>query len=382
MQSIPVTFYDGLFAKPHQAEMSPIDHDSIMIQFYDPELRKYSFRIDQMTLIGALGKRNPVLELDNDARIEFLNAELPDWLHLKSKSINRKVWMLEKSPSLIIFSVIFVIVLAFSVVKWGIPLTAKIVAFQLPANTLVKIGDSAENYVLEKWTMPTHLPQGQREQIQTQYLEKIADGHPAKLVFREGARLGANAVALPNNTIIITDELIELAHSDQEILGVLAHEQGHLIERHSLQQGLSSLGFSLLYVAVTGDSSDLVTTLPLAIVGAGYSRNFEKEADLYALKLMDRKGIEVSHFANFLQRLNDHTEEGEKKNNDTQPTTANSKNKQNTEHKVDSKGSETQTEVDEKSKLSGLWDALSSHPATEERIQMVRDFEKQQKKTQ
>ncbi len=41
------------------------------------------------------------------------------------------------------------------------------------------------------------------------------------------------------------------------------------------------------------------------MLGANYSRKFESEADLYALQLMDRKNIEVSHFANFLQRLND-----------------------------------------------------------------------------
>ena len=163
--------------------------------------------------------------------------------------------------------------------------------------------------------------------------------------------------------------MIELAHSDQEILGVLAHEQGHLVERHSLQQGLSSLGMSVLYIAMTGDSSDLLTSLPAAMIGANYSRKFEKEADLYALKLMDRKHIEVAHFANFLQRLNDEVTAEEKAEDSTQ--------KSDSDNKTDpSKAQKEQTE--ENTHLAVL-DALSSHPATEERIQMVRDFEKQQK---
>lgn len=149
-----------------------------------------------------------------------------------------------------------------------------------------------------------------KDQITKQYLNTVAENKPAKLVFRKGDQLGANAVALPNNTIIITDELIKLAHTNQEILGVLAHEQGHLVYRHSLQQGLTSLGLSILYIAMTGDNSDLFTSLPAAMIGANYSRKFESEADLYALQLMDKKHIEVSHFANFLQRLSDTTEEG------------------------------------------------------------------------
>ncbi len=54
------------------------------------------------------------------------------------------------------------------------------------------------------------------------------------------------------------------------------------------------LGLSVLYIAMTGDNSDLFTSLPAAMLGANYSRKFESEADLYALQLMDRKNIEVS----------------------------------------------------------------------------------------
>ena len=107
---------------------------------------------------------------------------------------------------------------------------------------------------------------------------------------------------------------------------------------HSLQQALSSLGFSVLYIAITGDSSDLMTTLPVAMVGAGYSRKFEQESDLYALNLMHKKNIETSHFANFLQRMSD--------------------------------------EADEEAASPRWMEILSSHPATEERVKMVRDFEK------
>ncbi len=49
-----------------------------------------------------------------------------------------------------------------------------------------------------------------------------------------------------------------MAHTNQEILGVLAHEQGHLVYRHSLQQGLTSLGLSILYIAMTGDKFRLI----------------------------------------------------------------------------------------------------------------------------
>lgn len=368
---IDVIFYDGVVSKPHHAQLSAQSETEIAIR-YGERLEFYKrYAYADMALIGALGKLNPIIELKDDARIEF-QGELPEWFNLGSKNVQHSIWKLERSPSLIIFSILFVVTFVIGLVKWGVPATAHYVAFQLPENSLKKIGDEAEEYVLNNWTAPSELPKGQKDQITQQYLKSIAEGKPAKLVFREGGRLGANAVALPNNTIIVTDELVEMAHSDQEILGVLAHEQGHLILRHSLQQGLTSLGLSVLYIAMTGDSSDLFTSLPMAMVGANYSRKFESEADMYALKLMDRKGIEVSHFANFLQRLSDETDAAEKSDgvNKTDKADQNAQASQAIEQKGKT----------EKHKSLEIFEALSSHPATTERIQMVRDFEKQQKK--
>ncbi|MGA8883325.1 MAG: M48 family metalloprotease [Acinetobacter sp.] len=76
----------------------------------------------------------------------------------------------------------------------------------------------------------------------------------------------------------------------------------------SLQQALSSLGFSAMLL-IACDSSDLLTALPAALIGAGYSRDFESEAGLYALKTMQQHQIQATHYANFLQRLADNAGE-------------------------------------------------------------------------
>lgn len=353
-QSVSIIFYDGVISKPHHAQLSAIDSNTVVVVYDDHGIKKQRFKTEQMTLIGALARKYPVIELDHDERIEFLSHDIPEWLSIPNKKLQQRIWALERTPSLIIFSVIFVIALGISVLKWGIPYASKTVAFQLPENTLKRLGDQAQSYVLNM-TEPSQLASGQQQLIRAQYLNKIAQGHPAKIIFRQGEKLGANALALPNNTIIITDELVGLTHSDQEILGVLAHEQGHLMQRHSLQQGLSSLGFSVLYIAMTGDSSDLLMALPVAVLGAGYSRKFEKEADLFALHVMHKQNIEVSHFANFLQRLNDETTETEE---------------------VEKQANQKENHSDSEQQKLNIFDALSSHPATEERIQMVRDFEK------
>lgn len=341
MQSVSVIFYDGVVSKPHHATLFAQDGQHIKVQYFDETLKQVIFHQDQMTLIGAIGQRFPAIELNNDARIEFRELHMPEWVPVKHQSMNRHLWTLERTPLLILFSLVFMVALGFSVVKWGIPKASEVVAFQLPENSLNRLGGQAEEYI-NTLTEPTTLSKERQEKIRQDYLKYVAKDKPATLKFRAGENIGANALALPNNTIILTDELVELAHSDQEIIGVLAHEQGHILYRHSLQQALSSLGMSVLFVAITGDSSDLFATLPVAIAGANYSRKFEYESDLYALKLMHEQNIETAHFANFLQRLSD--------------------------------------EFGEEEKSYSLLDILSSHPNTEDRVRVVREFEAEQVK--
>ncbi|MDH1727176.1 M48 family metallopeptidase [Acinetobacter johnsonii] len=348
MQEQNITFYDGQISKPYPATIAPIDRETVLI-CYNQQQRRYYYA--DMQLIGALGQIQPVIELKDDARIEFPQA-LPDWFELNKKHVQHSIWKLERSPSLILFSVVFVAAFIFAILRWGIPSAAHYVAMQLPADTIYKLGDEAQEQVFNL-TAPSTIPLARQKQIIQSYQDLVANGQPAKVLFRAGGQIGTNALALPNNTIILTDELVNLAKDDHEIIGVLAHEQGHLVERHSLQQALSSLGFSVLLIAVTGDSSALFTTLPVALVGASYSRNFESDADLYAMQVLDKNHISSLHLANFLARMEDdaRAEEEEK-----QPQ------------------GKSEEEED-----GGIGSFFQSHPATQERIAAIRQFNQQQR---
>lgn len=340
--NVDVVFYDGFSSKPHNAKVYAVDKNTVLVRYGDQLEFERQYLYTDMTLIGALGKIHPVIELKDDARIEFQDV-LPEWFQLSAKKNYHSIWKLEKSPSLILFSMVFVATLIFATVKWGVPMASYYVAKHLPVDTLKTIGDEAEQYIISA-TGETKLSNSRQRQIVDRYNSIIADGKPAKIIFRAGGSIGANALAIPNNTIIITDELVKLSESDEEIIGVLAHEQGHLIQKHSLQQTLSSLGFSVILIAITGDGSDLVTTVPVALIGAKYSRDFESEADHYALNTMRKHHIPTIHFANFLQRL----EESAKKD-------------------LSKDGKDVQG--------SPVLDFLQSHPATKERVQAVKDFE-------
>jgi Zn-dependent protease with chaperone function len=156
-----------------------------------------------------------------------------------------------------------------------------------------------------------------------------------QVTFRKSEALGPNAMALPSGTIVVTDALVALAESDEELIAVLAHEAGHVARRHGLRQLFQNSIVALAVTWLVGDVSALAAAAPTALLQAKYSRDLEREADSYALVTLRVNGIPSRHFAVMLERLEDSGE-------------------------------------GRASIAAGALDYLSSHPVTSERIERVR----------
>ena len=75
------------------------------------------------------------------------------------------------------------------------------------------------------------------------------NGSGSVLLFRDGGKFGANAFALPSGKIIVTDQLASLLN-DEQIVGVLAHELGHVVYRHGMRANgtpIAGPGVSAVY---------------------------------------------------------------------------------------------------------------------------------------
>lgn len=127
---------------------------------------------------------------------------------------------------------------------------------------------------------------------------------PLRLVFRAGT--GPNAFALPDGTVIVTDELVALAKDDREVLAALAHEIGHVHHRHGLRLALESSTALVLAAAYFGDLTEVTSlsgVLPAVYAKARYSREHETEADGFAEEKLRAIGVEPRHLATLLRTL-------------------------------------------------------------------------------
>lgn len=130
------------------------------------------------------------------------------------------------------------------------------------------------------------------------------DGY--RLAFRHAPAIGPNAFALPDGTIVVTDEIIALVKNDDEIEGVFGHEMSHVERAHGLQRVYQASLIPAAIAFVTGDVSQLgqfAAILPGLLLQSAYSRDFEQEADDDSARVMRGMGKSPEALASLLERM-------------------------------------------------------------------------------
>lgn len=112
-----------------------------------------------------------------------------------------------------------------------------------------------------------------------------------------------NAFALPGGQIFITLGLFNQLQTEAQLAGVLSHEIGHVIERHSAQQMAKSDLGQMFVVGMgvglggadqnnSGEYSPMmIASVVNQMIQLHYSRHDESQADIWGLKLMEASGF-------------------------------------------------------------------------------------------
>ena len=217
--------------------------------------------------------------------------------------------ILESRWQWIALALLATLLTGFAIVHWGMPWASRELAFAMPARATGIISaqtlDLLDQLVLEESALPAEEQQRIRQRFETALLPLQHKDFTYRLHFRSMSDI-PNAFALPAGDIIITDRLIELAESQEEIDSVLLHEIGHVIHRHGLQQALHSSFLTVAIIMISGDAtatSSIVVALPVFLLESHYSRENETEADHYAFERMMEAGIDPVHFSTIMEKI-------------------------------------------------------------------------------
>lgn len=263
-----------------------------------------------VSIAAKLGMVPRRVELDSGAVFEAPADADFDLQNNREAGMMAGVFNLENSWRNVAIIAVATIVLIAGIFRYGLPIAANGAAWVTPKTVMSLIDAGTLDTVDRTLLGESVLPKERQVELEAQFKKLAANaetgGIPLNLVFRSSPYIGPNAFALPGGTIIMTDELVTAAKNDDEIAGVLAHEIGHVEQRHSMQMLYRVAGLAVMVGVISGDSGQLVDQVvgqASALQQLSYSREFEDKADRRSVELMVGLGRDPIAFVSLISRI-------------------------------------------------------------------------------
>lgn len=303
-------YYDGRSSAQVPARFCVYDNGTIRVEGLDDNGLLASMGSFDIQISPRLANTPRYLHLPNQGKFETEENDKVDellhrfqhrsWLHIVHFMETRKRW--------IIICLLAIVLMTWYLGRYGVPVAAKVIADNLPEKVAEMAGERTMDTLDRSLLQESQLDPKIVERLESHFrpiIEEHREYH-IQVCFRLSKGLGANAFALPNGTIIFTDDMVNLSAYDDELLAVLAHEIGHVVHRHGLRTLIQNSLFAFVVLAITGDvsgTSEALLGLPVLLTELSYSRGFEREADDFALSYLKSQGLAPVHFANLMHRI-------------------------------------------------------------------------------
>jgi Zn-dependent protease with chaperone function len=304
MIELAATYYDGDSSRGREVTVHAAADGQVRIVGLEQPL---VLTLQEIVISARLGNTVRSLSLPGGAKCETPDNDAADAM---ARLGGKESWLvavhvLESHWRGALGAIAFVAVVALVGVRWGIPALAERVAKNVPAELAYDLGRGTLATLDRVIFSASELAPERRAELESAFSRLAGEfpDLPLRLEFRSAM---PNAFALPDGTVVVTDELVALAQHDAEIISVLAHEIGHVHHRHTLRMALESSAVGLLAFVYVGDATQLAalaSALPTMVANAHYSRGHETEADDFALETMQKLSIPTHHFATMLERL-------------------------------------------------------------------------------
>jgi predicted Zn-dependent protease len=313
-------FYDGISSKRISACVE-LHQDYLKIN------DDFTWKYQDIFIVEDEKKLQKLIisSLENkDARLHILQKTTYDFLKNKIKFLNKKARIEFNSlfKNLIALAA-FVVFIALS-----FPHINRLASSMISNQYLKKIGDELITKMRETGNICTS---SQESRALQNFADKISGKKNLyKIYVKKDDSI--NAFALPGNYILLNYALIEKTQNANQLALVIALEIGHISQNHHKNLYATSILLSNFFASNSYQIISLLSFLK-------YSREYEKEADKYALKFAKENKIDASELINFFEILQ--------------------KNQKN---------------------LPNLFKYLSTHPSNQDRISAIKNFAKNQDK--
>lgn len=307
MTSVPIAYtafyFDGLTAARQLVSIS-IDRGAVLITSEDGTyLAEWELRT--VHLRGGSRRANRVsisAHKEDAARLQISERAFLDQLFQEAPHIGRVAF--RKPSTRVAISLISAVAAASLFLYFGLTGFSDTMSRFIPRPLAVGLGESVLGQILVN-----------REVCWTEEGQTAIDQLGQRLIVSSGLDPQSeimvvdwdmkNAFAVPGHVVFMSGLIAEM-ESPEEFAGVLAHEMGHNIARHTLSRLVQIMGLDVLLAFVGVDGS---TVLDLAAEFGGLlfllknSRDDEQEADELATEILEAAKINPQGLATLFARL-------------------------------------------------------------------------------
>ncbi len=265
---------------------------------------------DKLLLVEDVYRDQPVRLKEGrkgTARLTFADQAILDELSKEARHLKRRDHR-HRSTNTRIIAWTASLGLVGAGVFFGLPYIAEPIAASLPLKWEETLGRTVRDYAIGE------LAPGARTCTRNSAGRAALDRLVARLAGTMKSRYRfrvavvdhklANAFATPGGYILVFRGLIDKSKSPEAFAGVLAHEMGHVVERHATEAIVKAVGVGVLLGVFIGDTTGIgsaAADFAATLANKSFGRSAEREADRIGVTMLNRADIRGDGFADFFE---------------------------------------------------------------------------------
>ena len=300
-KTFPAIYFDGQTAQPWSVEIT-LSRKSIDI-FDDDGRRLATWPLRHVLRVPPMGRRHPIRlrnRLVSNARLTVTDSETIEVLRV----LLPKLFPDRQTGTRLIRAALtlgFVTAVTVTSLYVSIPRLAKPIAEAIPPQLEAQLGRTTSRTISQNWSYCEGDGLVELDVLVGRLMTNANSDYNIRVQVIDADVM--NAFALPGGNIFITDDLIQMMETSDELAGVMAHEIGHIVLRHPLEGMLSQMGVVLFLNILTAGSTSDILGLGATIAVVSYTRDYETEADDFALELLQQANIRTTGYSELFVRL-------------------------------------------------------------------------------
>ncbi len=360
---IAATFFDGRSTRPHPVTLQV---EGNFLHVIGANLRRVEV-LGALRFTAAYAHAPSRVDLPGNGSLEIADPQAFLELRRRAGRDRGRVEHLETSLRYALLSVVIIVLAGAAGYIWGIPLAAEVIVDRMPRSYDAQLGGD-ELKQLARFGMigPDRVATAREKQL-TQRFAQLSQGVGVDyhVVYRS-FKGGPNAFALPDGTILVSDQMIALAKDDDAMMFVMAHELGHLRYRHGIKSLARTTLTSIIMSWYVGDLSSALAVTTAGLINLSYSRQAEAQADAFGRKLLHEHGVSTKPAAALFKTL-----EAMPPVNAFKDSQHEASSSANAKHEAGSSADAKQVAAKAPIPKTSLPSYLNSHPPTEDRARLL-----------